>query len=510
MVAKLVSEEHFPIGFNHRDGDSDGDGNDTPSASNRFKLEDILYYVIRARIDGGDNINDNGLQEQKQEEEDLRDMLDDCMDMMTSFLLENIEYVIDAIDGASHFLKRWDINSIRSCKEDNTAHDDYTGYGYGGAQDSNNMEDMNVIHRTVKDVIHLSSLVVGIMELFRGDLGVPWTMSIASRTEDLLGAFANFVALYCTHSFLVGVEEVGGRGASTTIASSEKVLFQLYSCVHIVDNACRGDSSRNLASYQCSIEGGGKRRRIGNDSGKVAQCLDFAAIIAMLRMFHSSRNELGRNKDFTKSLLDNELINVKSYIMEAFRNRQVKIANDGCNGDDNYGTGKEFAYHAGQKRAAYEASNIIQACALSDLVLPRGMDPRGENYDLAMLSSLVSPLFNIDHSTPNEGNISHQVSSSKLLIPINPWNALVARKLSLILQVTDGPAEHEGLPIKVVSTDSTSTSSVSDLRSDSTSTGCERSGELDVVHNSGDEQCLIHRKLLDAYMTSIPPLLNMD
>ena len=173
--------------------------------------------------------------------------------------------------------------------------------------------------------------------------------------------------------------------------------------------------------------------------------------------------------------------------------------------------------------AAHESSTLIQACALSTLITPRGMNPCGDpnqcadeyntlGFDGGLLSTLVKPLLSMGKKANNTAEMVPTVVD-----PMNPWNFLIARNLSQRLSAADN--QHQladggdlAPPTRVVTT--SSTSSVSDLRSNNTSSTDRygRRGQNNVMQDNEGRHCgtFVHetRQALAAFSSAIQEPVN--
>ena len=143
------------------------------------------------------------------------------------------------------------------------------------------------------------------------------------------------------------------------------------------------------------------------------------------------------------SLLQNEMNNVKNLIHDTFEVLSGLLSSQ---------TNGGLAVVDGVNRKAYtrspgygqdmidahESLTIIQACALSTLITPRGMNPCGDpnqcadeyntlGFDGGLLSTVVRPLLSMDEKA---NNTAQMVPTVVPVDPMNPWNFLIARNLS--------------------------------------------------------------------------------
>ena len=182
----------------------------------RLKLEDVLFQLFQTQL-----VEANGcgqqLQGQGQGEEceyhpdhaDVMDMVEDFTDLITSFLIENIEYANDAVENSDYTLEKYSRASANSNTNTNI-HKNCNERG----------RNPKIIYRHVKDVICLSSMAIGMMEMFHGGLGLDWD-AYKSHANSLYRIFCRFVALYCIETFLWDVE-----AATAIIASADGVLIR--------------------------------------------------------------------------------------------------------------------------------------------------------------------------------------------------------------------------------------------------------------------------------------------
>lgn len=395
------------------------------------KLENILFELFqRQLVDAGNDNPDHG---------DIVDMVEDYTDLITSFLVENIDYAIDAVENSSIVLREYAT---------------YTADGVGVER------DVYTINRHVKDAARLSSLAVGMIELFHDDLGLAWD-AFKSHTSKLHKEFSQFVAMYCTDKFLHDAEN-----ATCTIESADNILIRLATRVA---SECHGGNAK-----PASFEPDSKRRRVlPNDCD---QLLDKASVATLLRTFYSSKT---KDSEIAMPLLEHEMDKTRRFISDTLAGPTSNAI---------------VSVPEGQRRlvAAHELSTLVQSCALSTLVSPRGMDPSGETDrrgdnrndvegNMALFSTLVKPLLGYNDKTGCEADNQNAIPAT-VVDSTNPWNFLLARGLPQKLSSMDEERytdERDIMPPMAITT--CSASSVSDLRSNNTSsTG--RCGRTD--HNA--------------------------
>ena len=389
------------------------------------KLQQIIFYIFQKElVDGDDDANCSA-------------MVEDYIDLITSFLVENIEYAVDVIDTSSHILRQLP-TSTNDCEN-----------GVRG----NTECEIGSTHRYIKDAIQLTSLAIGMIEFFQEDLGLPWE-TYKSHAVKLLEDFASFVAVYCNDGVLMHA-----HGSNATMDSADKSLMKLWSIMRDLSSAkndsCPGDHQTlpgNATGDYATF--GSKRRRVlpnENDEAKMGSsgcALNKTMVTTLLRAFlTSSSNEAAMD------LIRRELVIAKEGILKPVMETPGVWQSD----------------------LAREFSSLMQACALSTLLMPQE-----DSYDIeesheggslrfngGLFSTMVDPLVALANVEDNKANSPISDPVYGMVDAMNPWNYLLSRNLSTKLSLLDVEDSEPGMPMRVVTT--SSASSVSDLRSHNTS-----------------------------------------
>lgn len=348
--------------------------------------------------------------------EEAKEMVEDFIDLLSSFVVENIEFAIDAIDTSSHGLGQ------------------YVRVNLKGDSVYRKSENKNaLIYRYFKDTIRLSSLACGLIELF----GV-LHYSFESHAKKLLEAHATFIACYCNDDFMTNIDGAGVM----SIDFADNLLLRLYICVENHSNIHMGKGSMFAEASSSRA----KRRRTNIaplPSFSSAASLNETALVTFLRAFYQS------------SVKDNEMAtDLLAIEMQKFKNLIH---------DDNGGPENESLIH--------EYSTLIQACALSVLKSPGQF--KAELFSLLMNSFLS--IGDLEHG--GEQREIMYGSNSRILDVTNPWNFLICRSLSEKMDYATNQTT-ESSPAITSATISTS-STVSDVRSHNTSSSGIQLGRLE-------------------------------
>jgi hypothetical protein len=386
----------------------------------RFLLH-LFHQEIRSRseLDGSSygHHNQRELELEAVAAEEAKEMVEDYIDLLTSFVVENIEFAIDAIDSSSHVLGQF----VRVNPK-------------GDSMYRKSESDNCLIYRYFKDAVRLCSLACGLIELF----GVLYD-SFESHAKKLLETYVTFVAFYCNDDFVADVDSAGG----VSIDFADNVLLRLYTCtensfhsnIHGGKGSMFAEASRNRS----------KRRRI-----HVASSSCFAKMTSMkettiatfLRAFYQS---FVKNDKIAMDLLALELQKAKDLI----RNNQG-------------GTEHESFIQ--------EYSTLVQACALSVLKSP-------DQFKAELFSLLMNLLISVDGSEPDgETREKMHLSNQSNLDVTNPWNFLICRSLLEKIEHTSNQNAESSLAMRSATVSISST--VSDVRSNNTSSSGRQMGRI--------------------------------
>ena len=452
--------------------------------------------------------NNNTTREQKL-------FVEDYLDLVTSFLIESVEYAIDVMDNATHFLR----NFISSNKrfDDNTKsflHDDNGDEGENGESLQHNTlggNDESVtgnilsIRCHVKDTIRHCSIAIGMIEIFYEDMklhNISSNNPSSSSTPDyshlmsLYKSYTEFVASFCTDELLHGtfcwsspkdVEAVGDL-----FDSADNVLFRLSETVSMIEKV-----RKNKNPFEPDddidtvlINRGKKRRRVHRHLGeRIFRFMDTATIVVFLRAFHSSKSHyhVGEENRTGGTVVQTIMGEVNSKLQHIYLHER--------NGISSCSSTVEF-------KAATETTNLIQACALSTLMLTScSSDNKGNMEHLNkqtneehLLASLLSPLMTDEHDV-NAKDLNYVIE------PLNPWSYLLRTKIAEISPWVKRWNSVVPIPLPAaVSTSSIST--VSDLKSNIASVTSSKSGEIIEGHN--DVTCTDPRSVVSDFVKAIP------
>lgn len=367
-------------------------------------------------------------------------MVEDYIDLITSFLVENIEYAIDAIDASSHSLHQHSASS-NDCE----------------TRSSGNLEnEIGSNHRYIKDTIRLTSLAIGMIELFHEDLGLPWE-TYNSHAVKLLEDFASFVAVFCTEGVLMHA-----HGSSDTIASGDKALMKLWSILRDLSSANKiylDDHQSGSMLGNPDTSGSKRRRLLPNENSEakmessLGSTLDMTMVTTVLRAFPTCSSD-----EAAMDLIRRELDIAKDGILHPKMEMKGLLQSD----------------------SAKELSSLVQACALSTLLAPQEDSyENNESYEGGLfgfngglLSTLVDPLVASIEVEDKDADDPVNDPVYGVVDAMNPWNYMLSRSLSSKLSFLDAEYSDPGKPMRVVTT--SSTSSVSDLRSHNTSSTSKR------------------------------------
>ena len=492
---KNRNDDIVSIDLDDEDSSRDGDDNDTSENYDQNecqrqrqhqsppKLEEILFTLFeRQLMDDSDADDDHSVNHGE-----VMDMVEDYTDLITSFLVESIDYAIDTVEHSTEHLGKYVVGSTRKSTRRPRAHAHAhahtakkdVGTGSSTTETDTGIErDVVDIYRRVKDSMRLSSIAVEMIELFHQNLGLPWDDTFQSHTMNLHKVFARFVAFYCTDAFLCHV-----RDAEDNIVSADNILLRLRTVVTSATTTTTalhktgGDQGEVLG--RGSTQPISKRQRVmsrPNDRHRYRHqhrmsMADKNAIATLGRTFYSIKS---RNCEIAAPLLEHDMNQAGDIISKTFSRSKA--------GSKSKSKLKSSSVSRRQKMvAAHELATMIQSCALSTLITPRGMDPGGEAADrcghksnLALFSTLVKPLLCHERTSsmktkkgnPNVKTTSSSTMHTRLADSSNPWNFLIARNLPQKLSSMDEQRhedQRELIPPGAITTGSASY--VSDLRS---------------------------------------------
>ena len=443
------------------DEDEFGVGEDDLS-SPMDKLQHVLFHLFQQQISDTTRINDG--RDDADCTSNALAMVEDYIDLITSFLVENIEYAIDAIDTSSHYLDQ-QLHVSKGDHDGNGGAGNYVGTEY-------DIGSTTLTHGYVKDTVRLTSLAIGMIELFQEDLGLSWD-TYKSHAFKLLDEFAPFVAIYCTNGVLRYAD-----GANVTIDSGDKALMELWSIMRgstdtegcMGAGVCLGDRDRDpqpLAGNSIleAASFGSKRRRI-------------------LPNEHIEGTKLGVSLSMSARGLDKTMVTT---LLRAFStNPSSEAALDVIQTE--VAVAKEKLFHSSTQiegvcessASANQFASLLQACALSTLIMPQEeCYEHEENHEIESLgfngglfSTLVDPLVSVIYVEDGDDDNRTTEPVHCMVDAMNPWNYFLSRNLSAKLSLMVGEDPESSLPMRVVTT--SSVSSVSDIRSHNTSSTGKR------------------------------------
>ena len=429
------------------------------------KLQRILFHLFQEQISDNVHSRDTNIDttsanggDDAESSSNVLAMVEDYIDLITSFLVENIEYAIDTIDTSSHYLDQLHVSK--------TNHDGGAG-NYAGTK--SDIGSTTLSHRYVKDTVRLTSLAIGMIELFQEDLGLSWD-TYKSHAFKLLDEFAPFVAIYCTDGVLRHA-----NGANVTIDSGDKALLELWSIMRgsTDTEGYVGDRDRDFQTVSGNtmlLEAASftsKRRRIlpnehshtegtkvGGSLALGARGLDKTMVTTLLRAFST--------KSSNEAALD---------VIQT----EVAVAKEKL-----FYSPKQIEGVCESSASANEFASLLQACALSTLIMPREESYEHEEghesgllgFNSGLFSTLVDPLVSlIDVEDGDDDNRTTEPVHC-MVDAMNPWNYFLSRNLFTKLSLMGGEDPEYAVPMRVVTT--SSVSSVSDLRSHNTSSTGKR------------------------------------
>lgn len=306
-------------------------------------------------------------------------MAEDYLDLVTSFFVENIRFVIDAITDSSESLTE-------------------ASYEDGTSRVSN-------IYRQVRDVTRLTSLTIDMISCAWSELELPRKM-FSFEVKKLHDSFALFVGEHCTEKILAQM-----RNGRYLLVSAESVIFRFWKLVHIdgcPDNISNfGHLQFEENSAQLNRASQVKRRRL-RDDGSVDELelmnsvLGTTALITMFRAIVAASD----GNDDAIELLETKSLKDKMIIQNLAKKNRF----------------------SNELQTYY---SVIQAVALSSMILPENNrccegdeDYTGFNR---CLSNLLEPFVSI--SNTNNDDPDNENRSSALDIS-TPWNYYLSRHIS--------------------------------------------------------------------------------
>ena len=451
------------------------DGDDKVSVS--VSLEDSLVQLFHSNHHEG----------QESERGVLRDrqlLVEDYIDLVSSFVIESIEYSIDIIDSASHFLRRF-VTSNKSLDLDGTVENVQQIDQHIGQRSEKQNDYVLEIRRHVKDTIRHCSIAIGMIELFFQDMklhnidsnGSSQDESIDSHLISLYRSYAQFVASFCTDDLLHGTfcwsNSCDVVAVSSLFDSADNVLFRLSDTLLRMNN---GTDDSNEDAYEVLTVDKNKKRKVNKMWNMLAyhNVMDTVTIAVFLRAFQFSRkNCLNIDPHGTSSSIFLSTMRDMSSIIQ----RMYSVDN-GSSTPTNENSEIECTF-------AGNATSLIQACALSTLVLSDSVGTEQSNYDNSnqqsgeeyVLASLVSSLMKDGEAIESK---ARHGKPEILIDALNPWSYLLSTKIAEKSPWTRGgdniSEPQASLPMTIFST--SSVSSVSDLKSNIASISSSKSGEI--------------------------------
>lgn len=321
---------------------------------------------------------------------ELENEFEDYMDMLISFLAENIEFAFDTLNVSNELIPE--------------------------------LSEEDHIVRQIKQVTRLSSLAVGIADLFQEDFNFDMS-PFRSQLEKLFLNFANYVANYCHSGFVPGNKHV--------MALADETLFRLYALV-------RSNSGEKTP----------KRNRISSNASVLQKYQ--AQTITYLRASYLYASEF--------NYIDTSVLNMELDRLTGIFQNPPSNETDTSNMD------------------SHTAKSLLQARALSCIVIGNHDESRLQSKNHNLLSLLLTRLARIqgENSKDEQGNMSKE--------ELSPWDYLIAQMILKSNSNSDGGAWCDELtsctPPHTVLLNSSS--SVSDLRSQMHSSGNERN---DIVYS---------------------------
>lgn len=440
--------------------------------------------------------------------------VEDYIDLVTSFLIESIEYAIDVMDNASHFLRNF-ISNNKFLDDDMNIELGGNGklpqqHDGLGTNDERVRGNITSIRCHVKDTIRHCSIAIGVIEIFYEDMKLhnfSTNNSSLSSTSDnshlmsLYKSYTEFVASFCTDELLHGTfcwsSAKDVEAVSVLFDSADNVLFRLSEIVSTIENKER----KNKNPFESSdgldaalTNRGKKRRRVNYRRGAEGNIrfMDTATTVVFLRAFHCSKNRCfeGEENETGRAVIQTTMSKVHSKLQRIYPYERNDI--DSCR------SVVEF-------KAASETINLIQACALSTLMLTScNSDDQGNIEHLNnqqeehLLGSLLSPLMRGDHDVnAKEGN--------SVIDPLNPWSYLLRTKIAEMSPGVKGWNRNANVvPAPLPTAVSTSSvSSVSDLKSNIASIASSKSGEIIEGHHD-TVTCVDPRSVISDFMKAVP------
>ncbi len=484
----------------------------TTTATNTASLEESLFQLFHPSNQHDDNdphdyyYSNDPLSEQKL-------LVEDYIDLITSFLIESIEYAIDIVDSSSYYLRQFLL------KQHHLQHHSQRRT----ATNSDTKNNMSAIRRHVKDTVRHCSLATSMIQIFYEDMKLHHdTSSSLERIDDshlmsLFKYYSKFVAIYCTDELLHGsycrsspqeVEDV-----SALFDSADIVLFRLS---HIVLNIRRGCREGNrkcamqvdgrdavLRDLCKSTSRGNKRRKMNKrQSDSFILFIDMPTTAVFLRSFHYcfTNSDCFDGEDYrtSKDVLLNAMGQVSFSLQRLFSHEYQRLDTNTCS-------------RAMEYQSAAETTNLIQACALSTLMLSDCNNNATNTNSTTQLSSeeqllasLLNPMISESKGNATKSNVDQYVA---ILDPLNPWSYLLGKKIvETIPWVSDWDnsnsnavaATSVNMPANIVSTSSIST--VSDLKSNNTSMNSSKSNDMTGIYNA-----LNHKRTISSFVKAIPP-----
>lgn len=324
-------------------------------------LKRIIVHIFE-KIDGKDNVLS-------------LHMAEDYMDLVTSFFVENIRFVIDAIADSSESL-------AEASYEDGIA---------------------STIYRQVRDVTRLTSLTIDMISCAWSELELPREM-FSFEVKKLHDSFALFVGEHCTEEIVAQL-----RNGRYLLVSAESVLFRFWKLVHVdecLDNF--GHLQYEESDVQITGASQAKRRRL-RDDGTFDECELMNSVLgttALITMFRAIVAALDGNDDAIE-LLESKSSKDKMIIQNLAKKNAF--------------SNELHMYYS-----------LIQAVSLSSMIIPE--DKRrceGEEdyigFNRSLLTNLLEPFVSVSNTNNDDPNNENMLSSFDIS---SPWNYYLSRHIS--------------------------------------------------------------------------------
>jgi hypothetical protein len=477
------------LGTNNNQDHNSHDDEDENQSCFAVSLEESLYQLFRST-------NANFLEQKDKEKhvnKERKLLIEDYIDLVSSFLVESIEYAIDVIDSASHYLRKFVSNNKTLDGHHHCFHH------YGDVEVDQNLPSVGEkdeivkvnalsIRRYIKDTIRHCSIVIGMIEIYYQDMKLHdfTASSDYSHMISLHNSYAIFVASFCTDRLLHGTYCWSNKSDIDTVGvlfdSADNILFRLSTSMAAICNDGKGGSISESTSIVGKALHNNKRRR---PNERNFPFMDNANTIVFLRAFHSiqSNSLASENNKYVNEILNRSLTDVSNSLRWS-----------GTRNFDNASMGN--------RNFSLEVTNFMQTCALSTLMMTGSESQHLKAHEtpneVKLFSSLLVPMMQPKSELDNTEDQIRK--TAQLVDPLNPWTYLLSNKLSersrSIGELNYSEHDTTNLPAAI---STSSVSSVSDLKSNLASS--QSKGSNGHHTNRSNIDC---KKVITHFLQAVP------